>query len=108
LQSDARGEKTVKKSLKCIKLRRDGSGSRAEGTGLDNGVASVYDVSMANKVTGVRLPDADVEFLEAWAASENSKQQGPKWTVAYLIQRAVRELIDRRREMETARRAGAQ
>jgi len=66
---------------------------------LDTAEDCVCDVIMVNKVTGVRLPDADVEFLEAWAGSENAKQQGPKWTVAYLIQRAVRELIERKKQL---------
>jgi hypothetical protein len=97
----------VEKSQNCINFRPSHAVPEADAEILDSGVAFVCSVFMANKVTGVRLPDTDVEFLEAWAANENSKQLGPKWTVAYLIQRAVRELIARKKETERDAPAGA-
>jgi Arc/MetJ-type ribon-helix-helix transcriptional regulator len=50
--------------------------------------------TMPNKLTAVRLPDEDVKYLEAWVEREN-KKTGPRWTISYLVQRAVRELIER-------------
>jgi hypothetical protein len=50
------------------------------------------------KLLAVRLPEKDYEFLEKWAATESKNSSGPEWTVSFLIQKAVRELIERQKK----------
>jgi hypothetical protein len=55
---------------------------------------------MAKQLTSVRLDEEDLAYLEKWIARENKKAQGPPWTIAYLLQRAVKELIKRQKSAE--------
>ena len=49
---------------------------------------------MAKTLTAVRFPDAELNYLKKWVDRENEKGAG-RWTVSYLVQRAVHELIER-------------
>jgi hypothetical protein len=52
---------------------------------------------MAKKLTAIRISDEDMKFLQTWCDRENSKTEGlrPPLTVSFLVQRAVRELVER-------------
>jgi len=53
---------------------------------------------MAKTLTAVRLSQEVVDRLQKWADAENRKKDGPPWSVSYLIQRAVDELLDRNKK----------
>jgi hypothetical protein len=58
------------------------------------------DQQMPKQLTSVRLDGEDLAYLEKWIARENKKAQGPPWTIAYLLQRAVKDLIKRQKSGE--------
>ena len=52
----------------------------------------------AKTLTAVRIPPEELKTLQSWADQENKNSDGPRWSVSFLVQRAVKELIERNKK----------